>query len=215
MTRDLVIIGCGGFGREVADVVNAINAMAVPERAWNLLGFLDDNPSSVDRDRVERLGLKVLGRVPECASELTGISYVVGIGNGYARQKLSNFADAAGLVPATLIHPRANIGADTIIGAGSILCSGVEVTTNVSIGRHVNIDRNSAVGHDTILDDFSTINPLVAISGNCYVGVNANLGTHSAILPGVRVGDGSVVGAAACVTRDVPSLVVVKGVPAH
>ena len=147
MTRDLVIIGCGGFGREVADVVNAINAVSLEEPVWNLLGFLDDSPSDADRERVQRLGSNVLGSVEERSGKLSGKSYVVGIGNGHARQRLAEIADSAGLVAATLVHPSASVGSTTLIGEGSILCTGVAVTTNVSIGRHVNIDRNLSLIH--------------------------------------------------------------------
>ena len=40
--RDLLIVGAGGFSRETAEAVRAINAV---RPAWNLLGFLDDDPA--------------------------------------------------------------------------------------------------------------------------------------------------------------------------
>jgi acetyltransferase-like isoleucine patch superfamily enzyme len=46
------------------------------------------------------------------------------------------------------------------------------------------------------------------------VGKDAFLGTGAIVLPGVRVGQGAVVGAGAVVTKDVPDLVCVVGVPA-
>ena len=60
---DLVIVGAGGFGRETAQAVHAINECG---GAWRLLGFLDDDPArhgtSVDgtvvisgRDEIWRL----------------------------------------------------------------------------------------------------------------------------------------------------------------
>ena len=38
--KDLVIIGAGDFGREIANVVERINCV---KSEWNLLGFIDDN----------------------------------------------------------------------------------------------------------------------------------------------------------------------------
>ena len=215
MTRDLVIIGCGGFGREVADVVDAINAGSTSGLIWNLLGFLDDSPTEADSARIDRIGSRVLGSLDENLAALVGTSYVIGIGNGIVRQTLATRADEAGLVAATLTHPKESIGADTSIGEGSVLCTGVAVTTNVVIGRHVHINLNSTVGHDSRLSDFVTVNPLVVISGNCEIGQLANLGTHACILPGVSIGRLSTVDAAACVTKDVPESAVVKGVPAR
>src|SRR5690242_3198562 len=41
-TRKLLLVGTGGLGREAAEAVRAINAV---RPTWNLLGFLDDDPS--------------------------------------------------------------------------------------------------------------------------------------------------------------------------
>jgi len=46
------------------------------------------------------------------------------------------------------------------------------------------------------------------------IGNGVWIGTHAVILPGVRIGEGSVVAAGAIVTRDVPDYAVVAGVPA-
>lgn len=47
------------------------------------------------------------------------------------------------------------------------------------------------------------------------IGEDVLLGTGAIVLPGVRIGDGSIVGAGAVVTGDVPPLTVVHGVPAR
>ena len=38
--KDIVIIGCGGFGREVAWLIEEINNV---NQEWNILGFIDDD----------------------------------------------------------------------------------------------------------------------------------------------------------------------------
>ena len=43
-----------------------------------------------------------------------------------------------------------------------------------------------------------------ALRLNTYIGENCFIGSRSVILPGVRVGDGSIVGSGAVVTKDVP-----------
>jgi hypothetical protein len=45
--RKLVIVGVGGFGREIAWLVERINAM---EPTWELLGFIDDNAEKAWHD---------------------------------------------------------------------------------------------------------------------------------------------------------------------
>lgn len=215
MTTDLVIIGCGGFGREVADIVDAINGVGEAEPAWNLLGFIDDDPTVENTILIDNRGSRVLGSLDAVAPHLQQTAYAIGIGSGDVRQSISKKTDELGLTAATLIHPSATIGANVELLPGAILCAGVRVTTNIKIGRHVHINLNSTVGHDSTIGDFATINPLVAVSGNCTIGALTNLGTHSAVLPGISVGTGAVVGASACVTKDVASKTTVKGVPAR
>lgn len=211
MMQDLVIIGCGGFGREVADVVDAINAVSP---TWRLLGHLDDDPGAQDAALVRDAGRPVLGGVDHLLAD-PGPSYVIGIGSGAARRSIDRRLSEAGASAATLVHPAATVGARCRLGEGVVVCAGAHITTNVTVGRHVHVNLGSTVGHDATLGDYVTLNPLVAVSGHVTIGEGTMLGTHSAVLQGITVGARSVVGAAACVVKDVADDVVVKGVPAR
>jgi sugar O-acyltransferase (sialic acid O-acetyltransferase NeuD family) len=212
VSTPLVIIGCGGFGREVHDVVDAINAQAP---TWDLLGYLDDNPDPENKSRVESRGATILGGVEWLLTAPTKVQFVIGIGTGGVRRKIDELLTSAGLTSATLVHPAATLGYDVHIGPGSVICAGARVTNNIRLGRHVHLNLNTTVGHDSKLEDYVTVNPLVAISGGVTVGVEAMLGTHSAVLQNLSVGDRSIMGAGSCVVRDVPDGTVVKGVPAR
>lgn len=48
-----------------------------------------------------------------------------------------------------------------------------------------------------------------------YIGANCFIGGRSIVMPGVRIGDGSIVGAGSVVTKDVPPRCIVAGNPAH
>lgn len=210
--RDLVIIGVGGFGREVRDIVDAINDEA---KTFNLIGFVDDGPSAEDIERVDRLPHKIVGRIEELTAIPASAEYVIGIGTGTTRREIDLRLSETGREAATLVHPTASIGADSTLGPGSIVCAGAMITTNVVLGRHVHVNLGSSIGHDCSLADYVTINPLVAVSGAVSLGPEVLLGTHSSILQGLQVGARAIVGAAACVTRDVPTDVTVKGIPAR
>lgn len=211
--RDLVIVGCGGFGREVADIVDAVNRVAP---TWNLLGFVDDDPSAVNVDRVVRRGSAVLGPVAAVGAVAgPGVDFVVGIGHARVREQVADALESAGLVPAVLVHPWAGIGASVELGAGTVVAAHVSVGSDVTVGRHVHLDRGSQVGHDSVVEDFATVHPAAVVSGSCHVAARAELGTSCTLLPGITVHADAVVGAAACVTRDVPPGAVVRGVPAR
>lgn len=209
--RDIAIVGCGGFGREVLDVVEAINAA---DATWNMVGFFDDSPSDSDIALVRERGFDVIGGMDSLAQR-PDLAFAIGIGTGHVRRLIDDRLAKAGLNAATLVHPHATIGGSCVLAPGSVLCSGARVTTNVTLGRHVHINLNSTVGHDCVLDDYVTVNPLVAVSGSVTVGAETLLGTHSSVLQGLSIGAGAVVGAGACVVRDVAPSTTVKGVPAR
>lgn len=209
--RDIVIIGCGGFGREVHDIIDTLNAQAP---RYNLLGYADDAASEQNTALVERRGSRVLGSLDAVLAQYDAAEFAIGIGSPQVRKKLDTKLVEAGWRAATLVHPSATFGGDVRLGEGSIVCAGVRVTTNVTLGRSVHLNLNATVGHDVTLHDYVSVNPLVAISGWVEAHEGVMFGTHSAILQNLSVGAGSVVGAGSCVVKNVPEGVVVKGVPA-
>jgi len=94
-----------------------------------------------------------------------------------------------------------DLGFETDIGAFSYINAlhGVEIKDNVQIGSHCSIYSVS-----TINDSYGK----VVLEQNCRIG------SHSTILPGVSVGENSIIGAHSLVNKDIPSNVVAFGVPA-
>ena len=203
----LVLVGAGGFGREVHDIVVAINRDGAE---FDLLGYVDDSPG--EHPLVLRLGELFLGNTDELVRRQAG--FAIGIGSGEVRRTLDAKLVAAGCMPVTLIHPIATVGTDNHIGKGCILAAGARVTTNITLGRHVDLHVNSTVGHDSILDDFASVYPGATVSGNVHLGEAVTIGTGANVLPGVTIGAGAFVGAGAVVISDVPPGVTVAGVPA-
>lgn len=213
MTEDLMVVGAGGFAREVLDVVDAINAAAAAP-VWRVRGVLDDAPTSANVELLAARGVQVLGGIAEAAAVAEPASYVVGIGSPAVRRRIAATLDAAGFRAATLVHPTVTMGFGVRVGQGSVICAGVRLTTNITLGRHVHLNLNATVGHDTTLGDFVSVNPLASISGDCTIGSDVLIGVAGVVLNGLSVGEGSTVGGSACAVRDVPPGVVVKGVPA-
>ena len=209
--KKLVIFGCGGHGREVADVVDAIN---LTSPTWDLLGLADDSPSAADIERLRRADRRLLRRTDYEALG-PGTGFVIAIGSGTTRRAIDARVAHLGWEPVVLVHPSATIGADVSLGAGTVLCAGVHLTNNIRLGRHVHVNRNSTVGHDGEIGNFVTINPLVAVSGGVILGDEVTMGTHSSIIQNLKMGARSVAGAGSCVIQDVPPDTVVKGVPAR
>jgi sugar O-acyltransferase (sialic acid O-acetyltransferase NeuD family) len=204
----IVIVGAGGFGREVLDVIEAINAAG---GTLEFRGFIDDGP--VDDELLARRNARLLG-ASDALREM-GVSFIVAIGSGIARRSVVDRLVDGTSRPGVLVHPAATVGGDNRIGPGCILTAGSRVTTNITLGAHVQLHVNSTVGHDSKLGDFVSVFPGATVSGNVTIGAGATIGTGANVLPGVTVGEGAFVGAGAVVTISVEPGQTVVGCPAR
>lgn len=214
MTEPLVVVGIGGLGREALDLVTAVNgAQEVP--TFDLVGSVDDHPSATNLARLDALGTPYLGTVDEWIASGRRARFVVGIAHPVHRAAIDERMTRTGSVAVSLVHPSATLGAQVRLGEGSLVCSGARLTTNITLGRHAHVHVNATVGHDSSLDDFTSVYPAGAVSGSCHIGRGATVGAHATVLQGLVVGQGAFVGAGAVVTRDVDDRAVVKGAPAR
>jgi sugar O-acyltransferase (sialic acid O-acetyltransferase NeuD family) len=205
--KSLVIIGAGGHGREVLDVVDAINTV---EPTFNVIGFLADRDGV--HEPLTRRPVRILG--PTSLLETLDADYIVAIGNPTARAEIDQRCMSMGLSTPVLIHPAASVGSDVHLGPGSVVMAGARITTNLVAGRSLQVNINATISHDARFGDYVTISPGCNISGNVGLGDSVYLGTGCVIIPGVRIGAKTIVGAGAVVTNDLPSDVTAVGVPA-
>lgn len=205
MTIPVVIVGGGGFGREVHQWIVDINH----ERPrYTVLGFLDEQRQG---ERIH--DLPVLGDLTWSEAN-PEVAAVIAIGAPKARARIFGHLTAQGTPLPTLAHPRAVVGQGVRIGTGSILCPDVIATTDISIGRAVILNIDLTIGHDSTIEDFCTLAPGVHVSGNVRLRTGCDIGTGACFIPGVDVGAWTVVGAGAVVTSNLESYVTAVGVPA-
>lgn len=113
--------------------------------------------------------------------------------------------------PIRVEHPeKVSIGKDVSIAAFVHIWGGGGVTIGdrVLIASHVAI---ASEGHDHSVKDMRKSQQAAPV----HIGADVWVGSHAVILPGITIGDGAVVGAGAVVTKDVPPMAVVAGVPAR
>jgi sugar O-acyltransferase (sialic acid O-acetyltransferase NeuD family) len=206
MSEPLVIVGSGGHGREVRDVVDACGG-------YDLLGFVDD---SGDEPGPRDDGVDLLGPIPHLAT-LGPVRVVVGIGDPRPRatvvQRLRELSNVQPAEP--LVHPLASVGSRCTVGPGTVIAAGARITTNVRIGSHCYVGPNASIGHDALLLDGATLYPGAVVSGNVTVGEAATIGAGAAIRQGIRIGAHAFVALGAGVVRDVPEGTTVAGTPAR
>ena len=110
------------------------------------------------------------------------------------------------------IQKNAFIGKNCKISSHTFICEGVHIEDNVFVGHNVtfiNDKHPRATNEDGSMQsdaDWKVV--------ETFIRKGASIGSSSTILCGVTVGENSIVGAGAVVTKDVPPNAIVAGVPA-
>ncbi|MDR9375412.1 MAG: hypothetical protein RI565_11165 [Schleiferiaceae bacterium] len=173
MAQEIVIVGAGGLGREVAAMISRHFS-----QKYSLAGFVDDQVTPHDTVN----GKYVLGDI-NWLQEQPATQVVIALGDPGLRQKVQErLAATAHKFPA-LVHPGAEADEAHFvqIGEGSIVLGGTVLTTNISLGKFVLVNQGCSLNHDTHVGHFSTLMPGVRISGSAQVGERSYLGTGTII----------------------------------
>lgn len=110
--------------------------------------------------------------------------------------------------PLTAVRPHmVSIGKNVVIMPGCLMMSagGITIDDQTMIAANVQLISNN---HDLYERHVITCKPI-------HIGKNVWIGAGATILPGVTIGDNSIVGAASVVTKDVSADTVVAGNPAR
>ncbi|GAA4434462.1 acetyltransferase [Phytohabitans houttuyneae] len=209
--RDLVIVGAGGFARETAAAVRAVNEVRA---AWRLRGFLDDDPAL---HGTERSGVPILGGIDHLA-DLPGAAVLVCIGNPRHYGTRERVVGKLSLPPdryATIVHPTAQVGSGSLVGPGTVLLAGVVLTADVTVGAHVAVMPQAVLTHDDVVGDFATIASGARLGGSALLERGSYIGAGALIREGVTIGARSLVGMGSVVLGDVPPDEIWVGNPAR
>ena len=206
MKKPLVIVGAGGFAREVAWLAGRTGE-------WDLLAFVEDSPHCALLN-----GTPVL-TFDNAHSLHPGTNAVIAVGSTSGRKLLRERCLSLGFVDATLIDPSAIIGDRVQIGPGSVICAGVTITVDCHIGAAAHINLHSTLGHNVRFEEYVTVSPGANVSGWVTVKRGAFLGTGCQIIDGkaddrLVVGEWATIAGGACVIRNVEDGALVAGVPA-
>jgi sugar O-acyltransferase (sialic acid O-acetyltransferase NeuD family) len=205
----VVIIGAGGHGKEVADILNHQARVTKELSVW---GFVDDR-QTMHGSMVD--GLPVLGdwRWFE-GVDRREVAVICAVGTPQVCLQLVQKAKELDLAFASAISPLALISPHAKLGEGVTIFPHAIVNTGACINSHTILNVGATVSHDTVVGSYANINPGVHLAGNVTVGEGCYIGMGANVIQGRTIGNWSVIGAGAVVVRDIPSSVTAVGVPA-
>jgi sugar O-acyltransferase (sialic acid O-acetyltransferase NeuD family) len=206
-TDRLVIVGAGGFGRELmcwaAEAVGA---------SWDRIAFVDDDPQALEGHGFGP-DLPWAGTFADFAPA-PGDRCVVALGEPATKQRVVEALREKNAVFATLVHPSAVIARTAQLGEGCVVCPLAFMSANARLAEFVTVNVLSSVGHDVVVGAFSTLSAHVDLTGGVVTGPCAFFGSGARVTPKVSIGAHARVGAGATVMRAVPDGVTVFALPA-
>lgn len=207
--KPIVIVGAGGFGREVHWLIKQINR---EKEEWNFLGYIDDNVEV----ETEINGKKVLGNLDYLLNQKENLSVAIAIGNAKVRKQLvEKLSENQSLEYPNLIAPDVLIDETVQLGKGNIILNGNILTVNINLQDFNVMETGSTIGHDVKIASYVTIYLGVKIAGNVKIADGCELGANSCMIQGLNIGRETIIGAGAVVIRNIEGKCTVVGNPAR
>ncbi|MCU7615079.1 acetyltransferase [Chryseobacterium sp. GMJ5] len=207
--KNIAIFGAGGFGREVKTIIDAINTEN--SDTYQFIGFFDD---ALEKGSFVN-NYPVLGGIHDVNQYEKEISLVICIGDPQIKKKIISKINNKNILFPTIKHPKASVTDEFVtIGKGCIICEGTIITCNITIKDFVILNLMCTVGHDTVIEEYCSFMPSVNISGEVKIEQGVYVGTGAKIINLLEIGENTIVGAGAVVSKSLPPNCTAVGIPA-
>lgn len=206
---NILIYGASGHSKMIIDIIHK-------NKTHNIIGFLD----SFKPQGETIYGYKILGDLDELPQLMklyntTGI--VIGIGDNYTR-KLS-YDKILEIVPkiefVSVVHPSAILAEDIEVSDGTVIMAGVIINANAKLGKFCILNTKSSLGHDSVMDDFSSLASGATVGGNVTIGECSAICLGTSIINNVDIGNHTVIGSGALVVNSIGDFKQAIGVPVN
>lgn len=210
--KDIAIFGAGGFGKEVACLINRINEV---DHLWNLIGFFDDNPEL--KGKMISHFAPCIGGVKDLNEYKNDLNVVIALGNPTTMKKVVKSIGNTKIHFPNLIHPNVRYSdIETFtIGKGNIIQGGCTFSCDVEIGDFNVLNGSVVLGHDAKIGNFNTLMPAVRISGEVTVGDHNFFGVGAIVLQQIKIGNDIRLGAGSVLMTKPKDGNLYMGVPAR
>ena len=206
--KKILVIGDSNFTKVVIDIID-------DEGEFEIFGIIDC--FNVGKEYLDHNVVGTKADIPGIIKENNIYGGVLAIDNNWMRKEVYDkvLAICGDFNFITSIHPTAIIGKNVIIGRGSILMAGVVVNSDSVIGDFCLLKMQSSLGHEGIMEDYSSLSFGVITGGNLKLGTFSKISFCTSVIENIKIGAHTFVGAGSLVLKNIPSLSVVSGVPAE
>ena len=198
MNKQVVIIGAGGHGKVIADIIE--------KSGDKIVGFLDDNKIG------KIFGYKVIGKIADIKKFQDKNNFVIAIGDNYLRKQIAEQNDVNWY---TAIHPSVQLAKGVEIGCGTVIMAGTLINSDAKIGKHVIVNTGTVVEHDNRIGNYVHLSPRVVLGGTVTIGYCSHIGIGACVKNNIVIGNDIVIGAGATVVESLVRNGVYVGVPAR
>ena len=209
--KNLIIIGAGGFAREVYWHAQMSSGF---DSEWTIKGFLDGDVKLSAEEYAKLPGdVTLLGDVDSyaiCADDV----FTCAVGTPHARKVLAEKVLARGGEFINLVSELAYVMPTVKLGRGVIICPYVNIGDHAELDDFVAVNDICIIGHDAQIGKFSCVMPHANVAGKCKIGAEVFIGSGAVIMPKAKVEDNATVGAGCVVLKKVRAGVTVFGNPA-
>lgn len=209
--KNLIIIGVGGFAREV--YWQAQNSIGF-DTEWQIKGFLDgDTKLAAEEYAKLPADIPLLGDINSYEIKNDDV-FTCAVGTPKVRRKLIEKILSRGGKFINVISNFSFVVPTAKIGNGVIMAIGTAVSDNVEIGDFAAINGFTTIGHDAQIGKYSCIMAHVGVNGFTKIGEEVFIGGNAVLVPNAEIEDGAYVGAGSVVLKKVRAGAKVFGNPA-
>lgn len=207
--KDIIIYGFGGFGHEVACILQHINDV---KPTWNIVGYIDDG---------EEVGTeckygKVLGNIDTLNTWDKPLSVVIAIGTVKYLEEIPNkitnpLVDFPNIIaPNCFFFDKESV----VLGKGNIITFGCRMSCNIQIGDFNILNGCVSFGHDVVIGSYNVMLPETRISGQVTIGDRNYFGARTFASQTIKIGNENRFGAGTFVLRKIKDGGLYMGNPA-
>ncbi|MBK1407231.1 acetyltransferase [Staphylococcus hominis] len=200
--KSIFLIGNGGHAKVIKDIINQ-------SEHYTFKGYLDDNINKFYEENNI-----VYDRLDNISNYVNDHYFIISIGDNKVREIINIKLNLPSEQYPILVHPSSCIGSNVEIGNGTVVMANTVINADTVVGKHSIINTGAIVEHDNIISDFVHVSPNSTLTGGVSVGIKSQIGASATVIPQIRIGQNTIVGAGSTVVNDIGDNQIVVGTPA-